>query len=96
MKTTRLGAIIRTTSMLLFQVIFITLPSTRDLILALVPPQWTFCLRQVCLYNLGVHYVTVSPKRAAFPTVDNVHGLIHLAADVKQFGPLDSFSAFPF
>jgi len=28
--------------------------------------------------------------------VYNVHGLIHLAADVKQFGPLDSFSAFPF
>jgi len=28
--------------------------------------------------------------------VYNVHGLIHLAADVKKFGPLDSFSAFPF
>ena len=28
--------------------------------------------------------------------VYNVHGLIHLAADVKRFGPLDSFSAFPF
>lgn len=28
--------------------------------------------------------------------VYNVHGLIHLAADVKNFGPLDSFSAFPF
>ena len=28
--------------------------------------------------------------------VYNVHGLVHLAADVKKFGPLDSFSAFPF
>ncbi|XP_059166552.1 uncharacterized protein LOC131948870 [Physella acuta] len=28
--------------------------------------------------------------------VYNVHGLTHLAADVKNFGPLDSFSAFPF
>ena len=28
--------------------------------------------------------------------VYNVHGLVHLAADAKQFGPLDSFSAFPF
>ena len=27
--------------------------------------------------------------------VYNVHCLIHLAADVKRFGPLDSFSAFP-
>lgn len=26
----------------------------------------------------------------------NVHGLTHLAADVKKFGPLDSYSAFPF
>jgi len=26
----------------------------------------------------------------------NVHGLLHLANDVKNFGPLDSFSAFPF
>ena len=28
--------------------------------------------------------------------VYNVHGLIHLAADVQNFGPLDSYSAFPF
>ena len=28
--------------------------------------------------------------------VYNVHGLIHLAADVRNFGPLDSYSAFPF
>jgi len=28
--------------------------------------------------------------------VYNVHGLVHLAADVKQFGTLDNFSAFPF
>ena len=28
--------------------------------------------------------------------VYNVHSLIHLAADVQNFGPLDSFSAFPF
>lgn len=28
--------------------------------------------------------------------VYNVHGLSHLAADVANFGPLDSFSAFPF
>jgi len=28
--------------------------------------------------------------------VYNVHGLIHLSADVEKFGPLDSFSAFPF
>ena len=27
--------------------------------------------------------------------VYNVHSLIHLAADVQNFGPLDSFSAFP-
>ena len=26
----------------------------------------------------------------------NVHNLVHLAADVQKFGPLDSFSAFPF
>ena len=26
----------------------------------------------------------------------NVHGLLHLADDVKAFGPLDSYSAFPF
>lgn len=26
----------------------------------------------------------------------NVHGLLHLANDVKNFGPLDSFSAFPY
>nr|XP_047143035.1 uncharacterized protein LOC124817240 [Hydra vulgaris] len=26
----------------------------------------------------------------------NVHGLIHIAEDVKKFGPLDNFSAFPF
>ena len=26
----------------------------------------------------------------------NVHGLIHIAEDVKRFGPLDSYSAFPF
>ncbi|CAN7947458.1 unnamed protein product, partial [Ixodes hexagonus] len=32
------------------------------------------------------------------PTVHvyNVHGLIHLAQDVRAFGPLDSFSSFPF
>ncbi|CAN7942719.1 unnamed protein product, partial [Ixodes hexagonus] len=28
--------------------------------------------------------------------VYNVHGLIHLAQDVRAFGPLDSFSSFPF
>lgn len=28
--------------------------------------------------------------------VYNVHSLIHLAQDVRQFGPLDTFSAFPF
>ena len=28
--------------------------------------------------------------------VYNIHGLSHLAADVKKFGPLDTFSAFPF
>lgn len=28
--------------------------------------------------------------------VYNVHCLIHLASDVKSFGPLDSFSSFPF
>lgn len=28
--------------------------------------------------------------------VYNVHSLTHLAEDVKKFGPLDSFSAFPF
>ena len=28
--------------------------------------------------------------------VYNVHGLIHLAADVRNFSPLDSYSAFPF
>lgn len=28
--------------------------------------------------------------------VYNVHNLVHLAADVKRFGPLDSFAAFPF
>ncbi|XP_076659871.1 uncharacterized protein LOC143363156 [Halictus rubicundus] len=26
----------------------------------------------------------------------NVHGLLHLAADVRRFGTLDSFSAFPY
>ncbi len=28
--------------------------------------------------------------------VYNVHGLVHLPDDVKKFGPLDTFSAFPF
>lgn len=28
--------------------------------------------------------------------VYNVHNLIHIAADVQKFGPLDDFSAFPF
>ncbi|CAN7951661.1 unnamed protein product, partial [Ixodes pacificus] len=28
--------------------------------------------------------------------VYNVHSLVHLAQDVRTFGPLDSFSAFPF
>lgn len=28
--------------------------------------------------------------------VSNVHGLVHLAKDVKKFGPLDNFSAFVF
>ena len=28
--------------------------------------------------------------------VYNVHGLTHIASDVKIFGPLDSYSAFPF
>ena len=28
--------------------------------------------------------------------VYNVHGLVHLAGDVKRFGSLDNFSAFPF
>lgn len=28
--------------------------------------------------------------------VYNVHSLIHLVDDVKLYGPLDSFSAFPF
>ena len=28
--------------------------------------------------------------------VYNVHCLVHLAADVKRFGPLDTFSSFPF
>ena len=28
--------------------------------------------------------------------VYNVHGLTHLAADAMRFGPLDTFSAFPF
>lgn len=26
----------------------------------------------------------------------NVHGLVHIAEDVKLFGPLDAYSAFPF
>ena len=26
----------------------------------------------------------------------NIHNLIHISADVERFGPLDSFSAFPF
>lgn len=26
----------------------------------------------------------------------NVHGLLHLTSDVRQLGPLDSFSAFPY
>jgi len=28
--------------------------------------------------------------------VYNVHGLVHLAEDVKRYGPLDAYSAFPF
>lgn len=26
----------------------------------------------------------------------NAHGLVHLVQDVRRFGPLDSFSAFPY
>lgn len=29
-------------------------------------------------------------------TIYTVHNLIHLSDDAKQFGPLDSFSTFPF
>ena len=28
--------------------------------------------------------------------VYNIHGLVHLANDVKTFGPLDKFSSFPY
>jgi len=28
--------------------------------------------------------------------VYNIHGLLHLAADVRRYGPLENFSAFPF
>ena len=41
----------------------------------------------------------VKQFKKIFPTVNvsyNVHSLIHIAADVRRLGPLDSFSAFPF
>ena len=43
----------------------------------------------VCVENMKVLYGTGM-------LVYNVHCLIHLADDVKNFGPLDNFSAFPF
>jgi len=57
-----------------------------------------YCL----LYNAYAHQLLVSfveeAKRLYSPAfiVYNVHALVHLAADVEQYGPLDSFSAFPF
>lgn len=39
------------------------------------------------------HFIELYGRSMA---VYNVHGLVHLAADVKQFGCLDNFSAFPF
>lgn len=46
-------------------------------------------LLQLFVSRMGVLY-----GRDTF--VYNVHGLVHLADDVRRFGPLDSYSAFPF
>lgn len=43
------------------------------------------------------HFVAESRKLYGPHFVSyNVHGLIHLPADVMRFGPLDTFSCFPF
>jgi hypothetical protein len=46
-------------------------------------------LLNVCVENMKTIYGTGI-------MVYNVHALIHLADDVKKFGPLDNFSSFPF
>ena len=46
-------------------------------------------LLTVCVENMKILY-------GEGMLVYNVHGLIHLAGDVRRFGTLDNFSAFPF
>jgi len=54
---------------------------------------------QFCSYAKQLLVVFVENMKALYGKemiVYNVHGLIHLADDARNFGPLDNFSSFPF
>ncbi|XP_070191797.1 uncharacterized protein [Littorina saxatilis] len=64
-----------------------------------------FCLASPTLYtthamyakDLLIYFVAEAGRLYGQDfLVYNVHGLVHLADDVKTFGPLDRYSAFPF
>ncbi|XP_032690857.1 uncharacterized protein LOC116853772 [Odontomachus brunneus] len=48
--------------------------------------------------NAALQKFVVRSQYIYSPTFNsyNVHGLIHLMSDVRQLGPVDSFSAFPY
>lgn len=61
------------------------------------------CNPEDCLHNndyankLLIYFVkTLKRLYGEDNVVYNIHNLIHLCQDVKKYGPLDSFSAFPF
>ena len=66
---------------------------------------WIYCLVNPAYYMIHSQYaherlhLFVSQAGQLYGRdvlVYNVHGLIHLAADVPNVGPLDNYSAFPF
>jgi len=48
--------------------------------------------RDLLVYFVQNMSILYGPENVTY----NMHNLIHLAADAKRLGPLDSFSAFPF
>ena len=57
------------------------------------------CCQQYCDYAKSLLLTCVENMKVLYGPgmmVYNVHGLVHLADDVRVFGALDNFSAFPF
>jgi hypothetical protein len=62
----------------------------------LINPKW--CVKQ-CEYSKNLLITFVNNMKILYGSgmmVYNVHGLVHLADDVRIHGPLDGFSAFPY